>query len=270
MFVIDNEVKAYFIGFIQTDGSMARKYVQSEINERDSSIFKQFQKEFGGRISCRTKFCKFPKKDKIYESHLSRWRLGSVAFVEDLNKLGMSLGTKHKKVIPIKMPKKLERHYIRGLIDGDGSLGFSSGQLPFVGFTTASTMMRDYISDVVLRFNIQSKPNRNQRDEIYNLRLVNENAVKFVIFLYVNSSIYLPRKKAIAKKIVKWTRPPKAKYGKAHRWTQKEIDIVKTMECNIASIISSNKIKRSNEAIMAKCYQIRRMINLQPCLQDSS
>ena len=172
---INSEIKAYFIGFIQTDGYLRRKCVACEISKRDEEILHLFLLEFGGKIRNRSRKTNFSSMH-----HSSIWRIGSVSFVEELNQLGIPLGSKSKKVIPIKMSQKMEPHYIRGLIDGDGSLGLTSQGFPFLGFTTMSTMMRNYYVEYLLKMGILCNPKRNKRDDIFNVCIYKENAQKVV------------------------------------------------------------------------------------------
>lgn len=51
----DNEFDAYFLGFIQTDGTLTRKRITVEIHVRDQHILETFMQRIGGSIRQRTR-----------------------------------------------------------------------------------------------------------------------------------------------------------------------------------------------------------------------
>lgn len=94
VFEIKDEITAYFLGFLQTDGTLDHKRVSIEIGTKDNNILYLFQKKFGGKITHRFRKTNFSDK---HES--SCWRLGSVAFVKQMNALGIPCG-KSPKLFP--------------------------------------------------------------------------------------------------------------------------------------------------------------------------
>lgn len=253
MYDIDSEFKAYFLGFVQTDGYLSRKYVGFSLNAKDRHILEEFEKHFGGKVSDRVRNTNFKN-----DSQLSEWRLNSVEFVKDLNALGIPCGKKARRIKPIKMSAALERHYIRGLVDGDGSLSVNAAGVPYLGFTTDSIVMKRYFRKFLQRFDIDLNPDRNSRDSIYNFCIARTSAQPIATYLYDRSTVYLKRKKAIADKFRSWTSPIR---GKKINWTKAEIAILVRSDFDAKNVIQQNLLSnRSNEAISLKCSSLKRQV----------
>lgn len=203
-FKINDEITAYFLGFLQTDGTLDHKRVSIEIGTKDISILYAFEKKFGGKVTTRIRNTNFSNNHSC-----SCWRLGSVAFVKQMNALGIPCGKKSNIISPIEMPKEFERHYIRGLIDGDGSLSITSTGRPCLGFVTDSDKMKKYISKWLLKHgNVLTNVNRNKRDNIYSITVTGNKAQKLIEILYQDCSVYLPRKLEIAQRIMTRLKEP--------------------------------------------------------------
>jgi DNA modification methylase len=111
---IDTQMKAYWLGFIWADGYLNTNALEVELHIKDIEQLQRFRDDIGST-------------HKIYErerptTHSCRIVLGSQKLVSDL----ISLGYNHKEV-PINLPVEYEKDFIRGLFDGDGSVGCYSG-----------------------------------------------------------------------------------------------------------------------------------------------
>src|ERR1035437_6601775 len=228
MFKVDNEIKAYWLGFLQTDGTLRHKSMSIEIAERDKHILEAFKTHIGGTITSRTRNIKIINKaGKSYDYKkyvLFRWQLCSVDLVKQINKIGIPCGKKSDILKPLSVPKKLEQHYIRGLIDGDGSICISGNNIPIIGVVVSSEDMKNYFCQWFKSLGIETNPKRNKRDNIYNIAVRIENAQKVCGILYGDCNYSLIRKLEIAQKIIQWKRPLfwKKITWKVKDWSQKE------------------------------------------------
>lgn len=255
MFEINDEFSAYFIGLIQSDGFLSRKRVGIELNYIDRSILEQIQERLGGKIIDRSRRTNFSDC-----SELSEWRLNSVEFVKCLNHIGISCGKKSKIALPIPVKNELEFHYVRGLIDGDGSLCISSQSIPIIGFTTASTAMRDYFSEYLNKLGIQSQPNRNKRDNIYNFCVQLEKAQILAQNIYGNSTIFLPRKFKIYQQIMSWKRPENMikRNWENVTWSEDEIQAIQECGCDPSKSLAHPALSgRTKNSIKTKCWRLK-------------
>lgn len=109
---IDNQDKAYILGFLLGDGNIdSVKYrIGVMINERDSEIldFMKIQLESGAPIHNAANSCKV-------------LRISSYSLVKDLSKYNMIPRKTYSLELPGIRPD-LMRHMIRGLFDADGSV----------------------------------------------------------------------------------------------------------------------------------------------------
>ncbi|MER5789841.1 LAGLIDADG family homing endonuclease [Streptomyces sp. NPDC001980] len=86
-----------------------------------------------------------------------------------LNELGLPYGRKSQTIAPPKVGFS-RRDHLRGLIDADGSVGFTSKGFPFISLTTASGAIVSYLSDYGRNTTgVARKPKRNTRDDVYNV-----------------------------------------------------------------------------------------------------
>jgi hypothetical protein len=201
---LSREQLSYIIGFLHSDGHLYettrnRGKISIELNIRDMDILLKLQSLIGGKLRKRKRTTNFGYIHScILEVHSLETR-------SKLKKSGLIVGSKCERVF---IPEKLSvRHYLRGFVDGDGSIGFTGNEEPFISIVTKSETLKNQILDLFQRrFHTIKKLSRNKRDNIYNIIIKNENALKFGKLLYYKSSLYLNRKYKSYTKISKWIR----------------------------------------------------------------
>ncbi|MFI2203907.1 LAGLIDADG family homing endonuclease [Streptomyces sp. NPDC020192] len=213
---------AYMFGFLQADGHLSQQSRQRgrlavEISAQDIDLLREFQKltPYNSSITERTRSTNFA------ETHNAAvWSLCSLEARTRINELGLPYGRKSKTIGPPDVEFS-RRDYLRGLIDADGSVGFTSKGFPFVSLTTASdaiaSCLRDYARDVSGAERILK---RNARDDIYNIFYTGKAAQALTSRLYYPDGLSLGRKQAVADRITNWVRPPAKKPGPERiEWT---------------------------------------------------
>lgn len=117
--VIDSEIKAYTLGLIATDGFISYvpkgRYFGIELQSPDSAVLHLISQAIKGNNSCVKQFSRLGKKDT------EAIRIYSRDLVEQLMKLGITLKTGNRQCIRT-FPTEITRHYLRGIIDGDGGV----------------------------------------------------------------------------------------------------------------------------------------------------
>ena len=200
---IDTEEKAYWLGFLIADGWISKNeksnagVVGIELQYSDNDHLKKFNKSISGnyKITDRWKSCSL-SKDKGKKYHTCVIRIFSLTMYNTLVKLGFSNEKSYDYSMP-KLPHDLTRHYIRGYFDGDGTLCYTNKTFK-VNFTTASFLLcRDLLSvlhnediDIKYRTYINDFGTTMYRPEVDSLN----NKLKFLDWIYVDSSVYLDRK----------------------------------------------------------------------------
>lgn len=117
--VINTEEKAYALGLLSADGSIARsgKQVTIALQQRDVQILIDLRRAMGSSAVV------FDKAAGGFPGSTLRKGItfNSKELVADLAKYGVSPGKSHNLKYP-NIPRHLERHYARGLLDGDGHI----------------------------------------------------------------------------------------------------------------------------------------------------
>ncbi|MFF4385678.1 LAGLIDADG family homing endonuclease [Streptomyces sp. NPDC001552] len=216
---------AYMFGFLQADGHLAQGAGQkgkltAEINARDIHILREFQQltPYFSSITERVRSTNFA------ETHASAtWSLCSLEARSAMNRLGMPYGRKSRTIKPPRVEFS-RRDYLRGIIDADGSVGYTGKGLPFLSLTTASTAIGAYLCHYVKKITGAERTiKRNARDGVYNILYTNEAAVELASHLYYDGCLALERKKASASSLSAWTRPADMpRMTPRRRWTVAE------------------------------------------------
>lgn len=197
--IIDTEQKAYFLGFIFADGCVSNEELFIDINEKDIDILIKFREAIGSQSKISTRI-----KGK---SSMSRIAIKNKTFVEHLSKYGIIENkTKKTNYLPYKaIPKELWRHFLRGLIDGDGWVIKTKENRYHIGYVT---QYNSTASDFVYMINelIEDKWSNKiiNKDKKYSVVQIQKyNQVKqLATVLYMNSNIHLSRKFQMAQEIL--------------------------------------------------------------------
>ena len=236
---------AYILGFILADGSIIKEPRRREsdklsfgVNQKDIDVLKKIKKELSSehKLSL-TRNC-------VYLS------IQSQKIVDDLKKLGITYRKSFKSDLNIKipnMPKKYIRDFIRGIVDGDGSINFNKKgrqkgrpNLSVCGKKKIITFIRN---DFFRKFNIYSKVGQRKKDgQLYELLFYIgyrcNSAKKLINYLYTNADLYLERKFKLAK------RASETKIKQRKNYTKEENRILRhvyhdTQKNKILSILPS-------------------------------
>lgn len=220
---------SYIFGLFQTDGSLQKQSrnrgrLALEIKSSDFKIIKQI-KEILPVKSFISHRCRDTNFSKNYKS--ITLTIYDLKFRTRINSLGLPYGPKSKIISP-PITKFSEPDYIRGLIDGDGSLGLTKENRPFISLTTQSSAITKYYLSVIesLTKRIYS-PKRNKRDNIYNISCFMESAQIISSYLYYDNCLSLARKYNSASMVKTWQRPSNIKRRPpSKRWTLEQDNFI--------------------------------------------
>ena len=193
---IDDECKAYWLGFIYADGSHNPKRYSLAITlqENDSDILNEFYKDIGCEKS--VKLYKNKKNNKFYAK-------ASVQHPHLSNSL-LDKGVYENKSFKIKfpgddiVPNDLKRHFIRGYFDGDGCISIPAIDKSKVSWSIAGNYdfiyeMKIYIEDNISNYTLNVLNCSNPK--IYSIQKGGRNmCMTFFNWLYEDATIYLQRK----------------------------------------------------------------------------
>ena len=189
--VIDTEEKAYWLGFIFADGCI---YSKSKIFELSLSL---------DDLDHLNKFNKFMEHDDpdhiIIDKKINRcrWTVGSKHLWQTLN----TLGCVPNKSLILKFPdtsifksKDLIKHFIRGYVDGDGSISYRNKNHSDINFNVLGTF--EFLSEMQNHLPIKQIYKMWQKSHVntWSFKLNGGIGLLVVDYLYNNSNIYLQRK----------------------------------------------------------------------------
>lgn len=122
---IDSENKAYFLGFLYSDGynNVERGIIELSLQEEDRCILEQFS-----NLLQNSKPLYFKDRQSKNQNHKNVYRLTlySKYTSNRLKELGCGQGKTKTLDFPNcnQVPRHLMRHFLRGFWDGDGTIGF--------------------------------------------------------------------------------------------------------------------------------------------------
>ncbi len=217
---------SYFFGFAQADGSLTkgsrnRGKFQIEIGESDLHLLKFFKPLFSpvySSITLRERDTNFKKNHRSFVLNIF-----NMDFREEINGIGIPYGKKTEIIVPPKTDF-CERDYIRGLVDGDGSIGVTVKGFPFISLAIKSEDLKEYLFNIIEKITGERKRlNRNKRDGIYNIMINREKAQEFIKYLYYPNCLALRRKLKSAERALKWKRPKEMrKVSNKKFWEKRE------------------------------------------------
>lgn len=204
-FDIDPSHLSYLFGFVQTDGhysiqSRNRGRISIELSERDKDILFKIESilPVSCTISTRTRTTNF-------KSSLTTFTLNifDYDFRMMLEGFGLTSGKKSSSIKPpdFNAHNLIERDYWRGVIDGDGSLGFIKQGIPFISLVSKSDELIESYKDLIkIHCGYRPITKRNKRDDVYNVTVFRQSP-KLIEYLYPPNCLGIDRKIKLAQTI---------------------------------------------------------------------
>lgn len=191
---IKTEEQAYLLGLLKTDGYVKKgkgeTVIGISLKAEDKYMIEKIKQLFNSKRRI--------LMDKRVEKECYGIEISSDIMANDLSYFGI-IPNKTYSLTDIELeriPKELQRHYLRGLLDGDGSIGIDNGQVivSFCGYSYDFVKSYQLAIDKILQ---KEQHNRIFKWNCYSCRWKgNQNSYKILEFLYNNSTIYLKRKAA--------------------------------------------------------------------------
>lgn len=189
---IDTEEKAYWLGFLAADGGINRRTLKINLNVRDKKHLEKFAIALNSNLTVK----EIPGTGYGKGTIMASLEINSIKMVTDLARHGI-IPNKSLILKPPMLPSELECHWIRGYLDGDGSiipqLANGNAQLSFLG------------TKEILRW-IEYKLTNENNHALYSRRKDNSknsyqlsfsgiiSILKYINFIYKDATIYLDRK----------------------------------------------------------------------------
>jgi len=197
---IDTEQKAYWLGFILADGCISQDSLVIALASRDKRHLKKFLKDIESNYKIHDRTCVRTFNGKTKEYRESRIQIGSKKLVQGLLKQGVT-PNKSLTAEPIKVKKDLQRHFWRGVFDGDGSIAKKYFRINLGG---TPTICRGFLN-VINHLSFESNPVIFLDKELKNFARFRLNkqrdVLKVLDYLYKDAKVYLDRKYDLYQKL---------------------------------------------------------------------
>jgi len=205
---IDTSDKAYFLGFLMADGynDENRGVIEVSCSEKD--------KEFLENLSAKIGSSKPLIISRIKEARYYRMCICSRIISKNLSNLGCMQAKTFKLVFPNYLNNEMIRHFIRGYFDGDGCISYTFAKRNNIfgnSFLSVATItsteefclyIKKYIKDnlIINSTMLCRHPENNNNNRTLQIS-GNKQVIKFMEWLYNDSSLFLERKYNKIKKI---------------------------------------------------------------------
>lgn len=192
---------AYILGFILADGCIIEGTYQGYsdalkfgVQKRDTDILEKIKKELSSEH--KISLCK----------NANHFCITNQTIVNDLKKLGIIYRKSLHENIP-NVPKKYVKDFIRGIIDGDGSIHFDKRKYPTISVCGGEKTITFIQNHFLSKFKLYSKISKVKKNENYQFVFYityRANSAKTLIdYLYNGSKLSLKRKFELAQKSLK-------------------------------------------------------------------
>lgn len=195
---IDSQDKAYFLGFIGSDGCLFKPNVKNKQNILKISIHKQDEKI----LKMLKEYLQTNKPISNNGTYVSL-EISSNKIFNDIEKLGLSTNKTYKNTIA-NIPKQFMPSLIRGYFDGDGSIGnhksILKASVSIAGYQSNMDKFKEYLEENNIYASIvYDKRDKNKAidgSQFCSLCFGNKTSkYSFLKLIYENSNnLYLDRK----------------------------------------------------------------------------
>lgn len=178
---INDEYKSYWLGFIMADGSVGNYYnnfrLAIHLKRSDTDHLKKFHQHIDSKLNVRE------YNYGCYSCHTSN------KLCNDLINLGCIPNKTFVAAYP-NIPAELDRHFIRGYLDGDGTiyhnLKTNNWKIQFLG-------TEQMLLSIQEKLGVQLKMQKPRKTYIFSIG-GNKQVKKILEYLYGDSYVYLDRK----------------------------------------------------------------------------
>lgn len=212
---IDTPDKAYILGFMYADGCVYEKWSKIDLQIGDIKILEMMKSFMGNECPIRIYQDKKTwfyneNKERVYypKQDTCRMDIYSPQISNDLIACGCIKRKTYDLTFPNEdiLPVDLQRHFIRGYLDGDGSISFSERKrvgegsyehfnMTFTGTYEIVSAIKKILNKNVCSFvgDIRSRKNNNVNNFTLNI-CGNDILLKICEWLYDDTNFYLERK----------------------------------------------------------------------------
>lgn len=192
--IVDTQEKAYILGLLYADGNVSGNTIQISLQENDRDILDKIN-----QLLSSDRPLYFVDYHNKYNSHgLNRKDQYALCIVNKyMSSKLKELGVIERKSLILEYPEWLDdnlfRHFIRGYMDGDGTIFSTRYGISFVGTCKFCKSVQEKILNLL---NIDSGICQDKRkNHCFSLYIKNYKGAKaFLDYIYEDATVYLQRK----------------------------------------------------------------------------
>ena len=190
---IDTPEKAYFLGLLLADGAVTKDkdradQISLELQEEDIEILRTFKKQISSDVEVR-------KSERPGRKITCKFAVRSDKMSEDLEKFNI-IPNKTYLVDDLIPPANFIVDFIRGFVDGDGSIYYSKDKWHLSLTGHSQKMLQDFQKIINKMIGKEKSQKLTFFNNVYKVTWNNEDAIKIAKILYVdNNNIALARKR---------------------------------------------------------------------------
>lgn len=190
---IDSREKAYFLGLIYADGNNSENGLTLSLSEPDQYLLRALADSIGykGPLKTPSKIKSSHKQKHVLCIHGKRIRI-------QLD----NLGCPEKKSLVLRFPTEKQvsnrfmPHFLRGYLDGDGSIHYTTGteKKLHVTFTSSPFFCRGLNEFLFDRFGFRGRSTTYTHSKAEDIKLSTRMAIVLLDYLYDSASVKMERK----------------------------------------------------------------------------
>ena len=248
------EDKSYVYGLLGADGCLSldsrnRGRISLELSDRDRDIvYKLYALIPHSVVRERIRDTNF--KDQYHSITFANYHK---PFRDSLIEFGYPVKDK-KNLLTVPSLPYSKRDFWRGIVDADGSLGYTSEGSPFVSLVViGEDLKNEFLNLLEFEFGVIKNVKRNSRDGVYNIVVKHEDAVSLANYLYAGSTLHIDRKYSKYLEVIEWVRTTRKSGSRS--FSQYEVDFI--LSHSIEECVE--KLGRSKSSIYMKKQRLSKI-----------
>lgn len=246
---------SYLVGLLQTDGSHSgstagKGKISIELSERDADILLELQR----LLPCHSLISTRIRDTNFKQGYVSKvLEFCSQDVRKEFERFGVPTGKKSKIVGP--PAETFSRpDYLRGVLDGDGSIGFTAKGFPFISLVTASpALAKHFCEEIAEVCGVRRSARPNRRDSVPNVMVANLAAARLACWCYPIGALSISRKYAAARAVAEWQAPHQRFGHTMKRWTPDEDEIISRHSIKEAAAL----LGRTEQSVNLRRWRLR-------------
>ncbi len=194
---INSHEIAYILGLLFTDGYVYKNYagLGIQLTKSDKYLLLKIAEFFGEACKVSNINCASKRKKGIKAKDMARLMIYSSSIALDAKKLGIVKQKTSKLKIEIPIPKRYRYSFLRGVIDGDGTIHFDKNGRFHCKFSTKSKQFAKQICNNFVEDSLKLYNTHNKTMWTIIIMGGQKKVISFLRKLYKNKGdLYLERK----------------------------------------------------------------------------